>query len=82
TEDHVLLLNQGDKSLGRTPLEHFENVRMPRYSQHNYWRRMQDVLIATRFSGSEGLETGVAILTTMPRAPGQEDIWVDSVLGR
>lgn len=37
SEDHVLLLNLGEKSLGRTPVEHFENVRMPGYRHHHYF---------------------------------------------
>ncbi|MFA1045612.1 DUF726 domain-containing protein [Pseudomonas ficuserectae] len=82
SEDHVLLLNLGEKSLGRTPVEHFENVRMQGYRHHHYWRRLQEVLIATRFSGCEGLETGVAVLPTVSRDPVLQDIWLHSVLAR
>ncbi|MCF5470056.1 DUF726 domain-containing protein [Pseudomonas syringae] len=82
SEDHVLLLNLGEKSLGRTPVEHFENVRMPGYRHHHYWRRLQEVLIATGFSGCEGLETGVAVLPTTTRDPVLQDTWLHDVLAR
>ncbi|KAA8708443.1 DUF726 domain-containing protein [Pseudomonas cannabina] len=82
TEDHVLLLNLGEKSLGRTPVEHFENVRMPGYRHHHYWRRLQEVLIATGFHGCEGLETGVAVLPTITRDPVLQDTWLHDVLAR
>ncbi|WP_024673565.1 DUF726 domain-containing protein [Pseudomonas syringae] len=82
SDDHVLLLNLGEKSLGRTPVEHFENVRMPRYRHHHYWRRLQEVLIATGFSGCEGLETGVAVLPTTTRDPVLQDTWLHDVLAR
>ncbi|KPX21124.1 hypothetical protein ALQ08_01601 [Pseudomonas syringae pv. delphinii] len=82
SEDHVLLLNLGEKSLGRTPVEHFENVRMAGYRHHHYWRRLQEVLIATGFSGCEGLETGVAVLPVATRDPILQDALLHDVLAR
>ncbi|WP_024691659.1 DUF726 domain-containing protein [Pseudomonas tremae] len=82
SDDHVLLLNLGEKSLGRTPVEHFENVRMPGYRHHHYWRRLHEVLIATGFSGCEGLKTGVALLPTTTRDPVLQDTWLHDVLAR
>jgi hypothetical protein len=82
TEDHVLLLNLGERSLGRTPVEHFENVCMPRYRHHHYWKRLQEVLIATGFSGcsAQALDNPVALVT--PTDPVLQDAYLHGVLTR
>lgn len=82
SDDHVLLLNLGERSLGRAPVEHFENVCMPRYRHHHYWKRLQEVLIATGFSGSStsALDSPVTLVT--PTDAVVQDTYLHGVLMR
>lgn len=82
SEDHVLLLNLGEKSLGRGPVEHFENVYMQGYRHHHYWNRLQEVLIATCFSGCEGMDLDEVALQLTNQDPVLQDIYLHSVLAR
>ncbi|CAM3215880.1 hypothetical protein BZK31_21290 [Pseudomonas floridensis] len=82
TEDHVLLLNLGEKSLGRGPVEHFDNVYMQRYRHQHYWRRLQEVLIATGFSGCEGMDLDEVALQLTNEDPVLQDTYLHSVLAR
>ncbi len=82
SEDHVLLLNLGEKSLGRGPVEYFENVYMQGYRHHHYWNRLQEVLIATCFSGCEGMDLDEVALQLTNQDPVLQDIYLHSVLAR
>ncbi|RRV09574.1 DUF726 domain-containing protein [Pseudomonas sp. v388] len=81
TEDHVLLLNLGERSLGRGPVDHFENVCMSRYRHHHYWKRLQEVLIATAFSGCSVQKDSPVTLVT-PSDPVLQDMYLHGVLER
>ena len=81
-DDHVLLLNLGERSLGRTPVEHFDNVCMPGYRHHHYWKRLREVLIASGFSGcDEQLADSPAALVTSAD-PVVQDTYLHAVLTR
>ncbi|MBA1230472.1 DUF726 domain-containing protein [Pseudomonas viridiflava] len=82
SEDHVLLLNLGEKSLGRGPVEHFENVYMEGYRHHHYWTRLQEVLIATCFSGCEGMDLNDVALQMTNQDPVLQDTYLHTVLAR
>lgn len=82
SEDHILLLNLGERSLGRTPVEHFENVRMARYRHHHYWTRLQDVLIATGFSGCTAQTQDNPVLLLAHSDPVLQDTYLHTVLKR
>ena len=82
SEDHVLLLNLGEKSLGRGLVEHFENVYMQGYRHHHYWNRLQEVLIATCFSGCEGMDLDEVALQLTHQDPVLQDTYLHSVLAR
>ncbi|MCF5707888.1 DUF726 domain-containing protein [Pseudomonas syringae] len=82
SEDHVLLLNLGEKSLGRGPVEHFENVYMEGYRHHHYWTRLQEVLIATCFSGCEGMDLDDVALQMTNQDPVLQDTYLHTVLAR
>lgn len=82
SEDHVLLLNLGERSLGRAPVEHFDNVYMPRYRHHHYWKHLQDVLIATGFSGCAGNTSDLPVLLIGPSDPVLQDTYLHAVLMR
>ena len=82
TEDHVLLLNLGERSLGRTPVEHFENVCMPRYRHHHYWKRLQEVLTATAFSGCSAQAPDSPVSLVTPSDPVLQDTYLHGVLMR
>jgi pimeloyl-ACP methyl ester carboxylesterase len=66
TDDHVLLLNLGERSLGRMPVEHFDNVCMPGYRHHHYWKRLQEVLVATGFSADPEADNPVRVTSADP----------------
>ena len=80
--DAVLLLNLGEKSLGRGPVEHFENVLMAGYGHHHYWKRLHEVLIATGFSGCEGLHPDEVGALEATRDPVLQDAYLHGVLAR
>lgn len=82
SEDHVLLLNLGEKSLGRGPAEHFENVYMQGYRHHHYWARLQEVLIASCFSGCEATDLDDVALQRTNQDPVLQDTYLHSVLAR
>ncbi|MBP5969974.1 MULTISPECIES: DUF726 domain-containing protein [Pseudomonas] len=47
--DRTLLLNWGETCLGRNEVEHFESIEMNDFSHTDYWDRLQEVLVETRF---------------------------------
>lgn len=82
TDDHVLLLNLGERSLGRGPVEHFENVCMKGYRHHHYWKRLQEVLVATGFSGCDEPEADSPVTLVTSSDPVLQDTYLHAVLTR
>lgn len=82
TDDHVLLLNLGERSLGRGPVEHFENVCMQGYRHHHYWKRLQEVLVATGFSGCDAPEADSPVALVTSSDPVLQDTYLHAVLMR
>nr|WP_290447694.1 DUF726 domain-containing protein [Pseudomonas sp. 21LCFQ02] len=82
SEDPVLLLNLGERSLGRMPVEHFDNVRMTGYRHNHYWKRLGDVLAATQFSGFDGPLVDTALLPVADLDPVLQDAYLLDVVRR
>lgn len=47
--DRTLLLNWGEACLGRNEVEHFESIEMNDFGHTDYWERLPEVLVETRF---------------------------------
>ena len=56
--DAVLLMNVDETCLGRHEVPHFENVAMAEFGHRDYWPKLHDVLLRTRFAGFEGQQLG------------------------
>lgn len=82
SDDPVLLLNLGERSLGRMAVEHFDNVRMAGYRHNHYWKRLGEVLAATQFSGFDGAVTDRALLPVVDLDPVLQDAYLLGVLQR
>lgn len=52
--DNILLLNLGETSAGRNPVDNCKNVEMPEFGHTDYWPRLERVLRASRFHGYQG----------------------------
>ncbi|WNW12024.1 DUF726 domain-containing protein [Pseudomonas sp. DTU_2021_1001937_2_SI_NGA_ILE_001] len=82
SEDPVLLLNLGERSLGRMAVEHFDNVRMVGYRHHHYWKRLREVLVASGFSGFAGQQADPQTLLVVNDDPVLQDTYLHAVLQR
>lgn len=56
--DGVLLLNADEKCLGRHEVKPFDNVEMTKFGHLDYWPKLHDVLMRTRFAGFNGQQLG------------------------
>lgn len=52
--DKILLLNLGESSAGRNPVDNCKNVEMPEFGHTDYWPSLERVLRASRFHGYQG----------------------------
>ncbi|MBX8496862.1 DUF726 domain-containing protein [Pseudomonas cichorii] len=59
--DAVLLMNVDETCLGRHEAPYFENVAMTSFGHLDYWPKLHEVLLRTRFAGFEGQQVGTAI---------------------
>ncbi|WP_459748808.1 DUF726 domain-containing protein [Pseudomonas sp. 3A(2025)] len=81
-DDQILLLNLGERSLGRTVVEHFDNVCMQGFGHNHYWKRLGEVLVACEFSGFREPMAGSELLRAVDLDPVLQDAYLHSVLER
>jgi len=56
--DSVLLLNVDEKCLGRHEVAPFDNVEMAKFGHLDYWPKLHDVLMRTKFASFKGQQLG------------------------
>jgi hypothetical protein len=77
--DRTLLLNWGETCLGRNEVEHFESIEMNDFGHTDYWERLPEVLVETRFKACSSIlpEPGPAPVDALmpalaPEQPAEE----------
>lgn len=75
--DAILLMNVDENCLGRHDVPHFENVAMIGFGHMDYWPKLHEVLLRTRFAGFEGQQVGAARVPD----PVLDDILLYGLLG-
>lgn len=81
-DDQILLLNLGERSLGRMAVEHFDNVRMQGFGHNHYWKRLREVLVACEFSGFREPTAEDELLREVDLDPVLQDAYLHTVLER
>ncbi|KQQ54964.1 hypothetical protein ASF84_16780 [Pseudomonas sp. Leaf127] len=81
-DDQILLLNLGERSLGRMALEPFDNVHMQGFGHNHYWMRLREVLVACAFSGFREPTVDEVLPRDVDLDPVLQDAYLHSVLQR
>lgn len=58
SSDYALLMNLGERSLGRREVANFDNFEMTGFGHRDYWPNLNQVLRRTRFADFHGQEVG------------------------
>jgi pimeloyl-ACP methyl ester carboxylesterase len=70
--DAILLMNVDETCVGRHEVPHFKNVEMTDFGHLDYWPKLHDVLLRTRFAGFSGQRLGAVM--------SQDPIHTDALL--